>query len=212
LVVVGDLVGEAAAQEQAVIGETPNLAARLQTVAAPGQVVVADATRRLLGVSFNVEDVGPQLLKGFARPVAAFAITGERQVESRFEARSGHALLPMVGRDQELAVLLERWALARAGDGLGVLLVGEPGIGKSRVSRALLDTLAEEPHFRIRYQCSPYHTESALWPVIQQMRHAAGLVTAESLQAQLDKLEALLGQANGRDAAPLIAGLIGLSR
>jgi class 3 adenylate cyclase/tetratricopeptide (TPR) repeat protein len=210
LVVVGDLVGEAAAQEQAVIGETPNLAARLQTVAAPGQVVVADATRRLLGVSFDVEDVGPQLLKGFARPVAAFAITGERQVESRFEARSGLALLPMVGRDQELAVLLERWAEATAGDGRGVLLVGEAGIGKSRVSRALLDTLAEEPHFRIRYQCSPYHTESALWPVIQQMRHAAGLVTADTLEVQLDKLEALLGQANGRDAAPLIAGLIGL--
>jgi class 3 adenylate cyclase len=117
LVVVGDLVGEGAAQEQAVIGETPNLAARLQTVAAPGQVVVAEATRRLLGVSFDLEDLGPQSLKGLARPVAAYAITGERQVENRFEARSGLALLPMVGRDQELALLLERWVQARAGEG-----------------------------------------------------------------------------------------------
>jgi class 3 adenylate cyclase/tetratricopeptide (TPR) repeat protein len=210
LVVVGDLVGEGPSQEQAVIGETPNLAARLQTVAAPGQVVIAQATRRLLGVGFNHEDLGAQSLKGFARPVPAYAITGERQVESRFEARSGLALLPMVGRDQELARLLERWVQARAGEGQGVLLIGEAGIGKSRTSRALFDALAEEPHFRIRYQCSPYHTDSALWPVIQQMRHAAGLVAADSLEAQLDKLEALLGQANGRDATPLIANLIGL--
>ena len=168
-------------------------------------MVIAQATRRLLGVGFELEVLGARSLKGLARPVPAYAVTGERQVESRFEARSGSALLPIVGRDQELARLLERWVQARAGEGQCVLLIGEAGIGKSRICHALLDALAAEPHFRIRYQCSPYHTDSALWPVIQQMRHAAGLVAADSLEAQLDKLEALLGQANGRATTPLIA-------
>ena len=116
----------------------------------------------------------------------------------------------MVGRDQELALLLERWALAKAGEGQGVLLVGEAGIGKSRISRALLDALAEERHSRVRYQCSPYHTDSALWPVIQQLNHAAGLAANDPLEARLDKLEALLDRAGGHGAAPLIADLLGL--
>ncbi len=210
LVVVGDLVGEGSAQEQAVVGDTPNLAARLQGVAAPGQVVIADATRRLLGAGFELEDLGEHELKGIGEPVPAFAITGERAVESRFEAMSGPSLLPMVGRDQELALLLERWALAKAGEGQGVLLVGEAGIGKSRISRALLDALAEQPHVRVRYQCSPYHGDSALWPVIQQLNHAAGLDAADPLEVRLDKLEALLERAGGREAAPLIADLLGL--
>jgi predicted ATPase len=123
---------------------------------------------------------------------------------------SGPSLLPMVGRDQELALLLERWAQAKAGEGQGVLLVGEAGIGKSRISRALLDALAEEPHFRVRYQCSPYHTDSALWPVIQQLSHATGLEANDPLEARLDKLEVLLDRAGGREAAPLIAELLGL--
>ncbi len=150
LVVVGDLVGEGAAQEQAVVGDTPNLAARLQAVAEPGSVVIADATRRLLGASFELESLGKLTLKGISEPVRAFAVIGERPVASRFEAMSGPSLLPMVGRDQELALLLERWTQAKAGEGQGVLLVGEAGIGKSRISRALLDALAEEPHLRVR--------------------------------------------------------------
>jgi predicted ATPase/class 3 adenylate cyclase len=211
LVVVGDLVGEGAAQEQAVIGETPNLAARLQAVAEPGRVVVAEATRRLLGAGFELADLGETVLKGISEPVATFAVIGERPTASRFEARSGPALLPMVGRDQELALLLERWAQAKVGDGQGVLLVGEAGIGKSRISRALLDAVAAEPHVRVRYQCSPYHTDSALWPVIQQLGHAAGFVVADPPEARLDKLEALLARAGGaRAAAPLIADLLGL--
>jgi class 3 adenylate cyclase/predicted ATPase len=212
LVVVGDLVGEGAAQEQAVIGDTPNLAARLQGIAAPGRVVIADATRRLLGASFALEDMGARELKGLAKPVVGFAVTGERTIESRFEAMSGSSLLPMVGRDQELALLLERWAQAKAGEGQGVLLVGEAGIGKSRISRALLDALADEPHTRIRYQCSPYHIDSALWPVIQQLSHAAGLAVADPTDAKLDKLEALLGLAGAEagDPGPLIAALLGL--
>jgi class 3 adenylate cyclase len=210
LVVVGDLVGEGAAQEQAVVGETPNFAARLQGIAAPGQVVIAGATRRLLGAGFALADLGERELKGIGTPLQAYAVTGERPLESRFEAMSGPALLPMVGRDQELALLVERWALAKAGEGQGVLLVGEAGIGKSRISRALLDALAEERHFRVRYQCSPYHTDSAFWPVIQQLNHAAGLAADDPLEARLDKLEALLDRAGGHGAAPLIADLLGL--
>jgi class 3 adenylate cyclase/predicted ATPase len=210
LVVVGDLVGEGAAQEQAVVGDTPNLAARLQGIAAPGQVVIADATRRLLGAGFELEDLGEHELKGIASSIAAFGVVGEQVLESRFEAHSGLSLLPMVGRDQELALLLERWAQAKAGEGQGVLLVGEAGIGKSRISRALLDAVAEERHVRILYQCSPYHTDSALWPVIQQLTYAAGIVTNDSGDARLDKLEALLDRAVGRDAAPLITDLLGL--
>ena len=210
LVVVGDLIGEGASQEQAVVGDTPNLAARLQGLAQPGQVVIADATRRLVGEGFDLENLAPQALKGLAEPVAAFAVTGERAVESRFEAHSGQ-VLPMVGRDQELALLLERWAQAKAGEGQGVLLVGEAGIGKSRISRALLDALADEPHTRIRYQCSSCHSDSALWPVTQQLTHAAGITADDSTDAKLDKLEALLALAGEADgAAPLIADLLGL--
>jgi len=211
LVVVGDLIGEGASQEQAVVGETPNLAARLQGVAQPGRVVIAEATRRLLGSRFDLEDLGPQALRGIAEPVSAFVVTGERALASRFEAHIGQ-LLPMIGRDQELALLLERWAQAKAGEGQGLLLVGEAGIGKSRISRALLDAVADEPHTRIRYQCSPYHTDSALWPVIQQLTHAAGFVRDDGGEAKLDKLETLLRQAGDRAAlaAPLIADLLGL--
>jgi hypothetical protein len=193
-----------------VVGETPNLAARLQALAGPGQVAIAEATRRLLGAGFELENLGERELKGIGGPVQAYVVTGERPVESRFEAMIGPSLLPMVGRDQELALLLERWALAKAGEGQGVLLVGEAGIGKSRISRALLDALAEEPHFRVRYQCSPYHTDSALWPVIQQLNYAAGLAANHPLEARLDKLEVLLDRAGGHDAAPLIADLLGL--
>jgi class 3 adenylate cyclase/predicted ATPase len=210
LVMVGDLVGAGLADKAAVVGETPNLAARLQTLAAPSQVVIAGATRRLLSASFSLQPLGERSLKGIGAPVQTFAVTGERPIESRFEARSGLSLLPMVGRDQELALLLERWAQAKAGEGQGVLLVGEAGIGKSRISRALLDAVADEPHTRIRYQCSPYHVDSALWPVIQQLTSAAGIVTDDSGDAKLDKLEAVLDRADGRDAAPLITDLIGL--
>ena len=211
LVVVGDLVGESASEAQAVVGDTPNLAARLQTLAQPGQVVIADATRQLIGVGLMLAGLGPQALKGIADPVEAFAVLGTRALESRFEARSGPIVPPMVGRDQELALLLERWAQARAGEGQGVLLTGEAGIGKSRIVRALLDAIASELHTRIRYQCSPYHAQSALWPVIQQLTHAAGIAAADAADARLDKLEALLARAgDAGDTTALIADLIGL--
>ena len=209
LVVVGDLIGEGSAQEEAVVGDTPNLAARLQALAKPGQVVIAASTRRLLSAAFELTDLGAHELKGIDTPIQAFAVRAERVVESRFDAMGG-ARLPMVGRDPELALLLERWTQAKAGEGQGVLLVGEAGIGKSRIVRALLDTLADEPHTRVRYQCSPYHTDSALWPVIQQLGHAAGFTPGDPAAARLDKLEALLDQAGHREVAPLIADLLGL--
>ena len=173
LVVVGDLVGEGASQEQAVVGEPPNLGARLQALAEPGGVVIAASTRRLLGGLFELADLGAHDLKGFGLPVGVFAVKGELTTPSRFEARSGPALLPMVGRDQELALVLERWRQAVAGEGQAVLLVGEAGIGKSRLVQATLDAVAEGQHVALRYQCSPLHTGTALWPVAQHLGFAA---------------------------------------
>jgi class 3 adenylate cyclase len=136
-VVVGDLIGEGAAQEEAVVGETPNLAARLQALAGPGAMVISQATRRLVGGLFELADLGPQRLKGFAEPLAAFRVEGEGRAEGRFEALHGQRLTPLIGREHELGLLLERWRWARDGDGQVVLIAGEPGIGKSRLVRAL---------------------------------------------------------------------------
>ena len=210
LVVVGDLIGQNAAQEQSVFGDAPNLAARLQGIAGPGQIVVADTTRRLLGAGFIVEGLGEHTLKGLSEPVKAHAVLGEQAVESRFEARAGMPQ-PIVGRDQELALLRERWSLVKDGEAQGVLLVGEAGIGKSRIVRGLLDALREEPHTRIQYQCSPYQTDSALAPVIQQLQRAAGFAPEDTRESQLDKLQALLvPTANAHTDAALIAELLGL--
>jgi hypothetical protein len=157
LVIVGDLIGEGAAREEAVVGETPNLAARLQEVASAGTVVIAAATRRLLGDAFDLRDLGPVLLKGFDQPVNSFEVLRPHLAESRFEARHPERSLPMMGRDQELALVLERWRQSVAGEGQAVLVVGEAGIGKSRLVQALLDETAEEPHIVLRYQCSPQY-------------------------------------------------------
>jgi class 3 adenylate cyclase/predicted ATPase len=212
LVVVGDLIGEGAAQEQAVVGDTPNLAARLQGAAEPGSVVVADSTRRLIGDLFLLRELGAQSFKGITEPVSAFAVLGERVVESRFVARWTGRMAPIVARDQELALLMERWRQAKSGEGQVVLLSGEAGIGKSRITEALIDALSAEPHFLLRYQCSPYHVDSALYPAIQQITHAAGFVTGDALDLRLERLEAMLAKVSQdvSAVAPLIATLIGL--
>ncbi|HSA79367.1 MAG TPA: alpha/beta fold hydrolase [Geminicoccaceae bacterium] len=201
LVMVGDLIGEGAAREPAVVGQTPNLAARLQGIAAPGQVVVAEATRRLLGTGFAVVELGLQELKGLDAPVAAFAVLQERSVESRFEARRLAGLSPLVGRTHEVALLLDRWALAREGEGQAVLLSGEPGIGKSRLVEALRERLADEPHMAVGYQCSPHHTQSALYPLRARLEQAARLHRGDSAEAKLDKLETLLAREMGEASA-----------
>jgi class 3 adenylate cyclase len=154
LVVVGDLIGEGSAQEQSVIGETPNLAARLQAMAEPGRLIIAESTRRQIGALFDLEDLGARQLAGFAEPQCAWRVLGESGVVSRFEALRSEAM-PLVGRDEELGLLLRRWDQAKAREGRVVLVSGEPGIGKSRLTAALLQRVADEPHTRLRYFCSP---------------------------------------------------------
>jgi class 3 adenylate cyclase/predicted ATPase len=213
LVVVGDLIGAGAAEEEAVVGETPNLAARLQAVAEPGNVVLAPSTRRLAGDLFAYADLGTHVLKGFAEPVRAWRAIGPGRTLSRFEARGAAALMPLVGREEELALLLRRWTLACKGEGQVVLLAGEPGIGKSRLLRALRDSLAAEAHQALRYHCSPYHTNTALHPVIEQLERAAGFGREDAAGARLAKLEALLakGAADVARAVPLVADLLSVA-
>ena len=190
LVVVGDLIGSGDAQERGVVGETPNLAARLQAIAEPNMVVIAEGTRRLLGNLFELQDLGAKDLKGIAGPVRAWAALRASSVESRFEALHATGLTALVGREEEFELLLRRWSRAKAGEGQVVLLSGEAGIGKSRLTAALLERLASEPHTRLRYFCSPQHTDSALYPIIGQMERAAGLAHDDAPQAKLDKLDA----------------------
>ena len=194
LVVVGDLIGSGASQEQAIVGETPNLAARLQGIAEPNSVVVAESTRKLVGNLFELDDLGSQELKGIAGPVRAWGALRQTSVEGRFDAFHASGLTELVGRQEELDLLLRRWSKAKTGEGQVVLLSGEAGIGKSRLTAALLERLVTEPHTRLRYFCSPQHTDSALYPIIGQMERAAGLVHNDSPQQKLNKLDALLAQ------------------
>jgi class 3 adenylate cyclase len=192
LVVVGDLIGAGASQEQAIVGETPNLAARLQGVAEPSAVVIAESTRKLLGNLFELEDLGAKDLKGVGGPVRAFAALRASSVESRFEAMHATGLTTLVGREEELDLLLRRWKRAKTGEGQVVLISGEPGIGKSRLTAALFESLADEPHTRLRYFCSPQHTDSPFYPISGQFERAAGFALGDTSQTKLDKLDALL--------------------
>ena len=211
MVVVGDLIGSGASQEQAIVGETPNLAARLQGIAEPDCVVIAESTRKLVGNLFELEDLGAQNLKGITGPARAWAALRPASVESRFEALHASRLTELVGREEELELLLRRWSKAKSGEGQVVLLSGEPGIGKSRLTAALLERLASEPHTRIRSFCSPQHIDSAFYPIIGQMERAAALSRNDSLQAKLDKLDAMLAQSStsAQDAA-LLAEMLSL--
>lgn len=183
LVVVGDLVGSGAAQEAAVVGETPNLAARLQQLAAPGRVIIAESTRRLLGAGYAFEDLGAQRLHGFAAPIGVWQVGGSQPAGVRFAARLAQGLTPLLGRDGELALLLEQWRLACRGQGRAVLLAGEAGIGKSRLAEALRQGLAGEPLALLHYQCSPRHGATALHPVVEQLKEAAGGATDAGAEA-----------------------------
>ncbi|MGA8694097.1 MAG: adenylate/guanylate cyclase domain-containing protein, partial [Xanthobacteraceae bacterium] len=211
LVVVGDLIGWGASQEQAIVGETPNLAARLQSIAEPNSVVIAENTRKLVGNLFELENLGAKDLKGIAEPVRAWAALRPASVESRFEALHASGLTELVGREEELEILLRRWSKAKSGEGQVVLLSGEAGIGKSRLTAALLERVATEPHTRLRYFCSPQHTDSALYPIIGQMERAAGFAHDDTPQARLDKLDTLLAQTSttAEDAA-LLAEMLSL--
>ncbi len=211
LVVVGDLVGSGESLEHGIVGETPNLAARLQGIVKPNTVVIAEATRKLLGNLFELQDLGPQNLKGIAGPVGAFVALRPSSVASRFDALHAGGFTELVGREEELELLLRRWARAKTGEGQVVLVSGEAGIGKSRLTAALLERLAGEPYTRLRYFCSPQHTDSTLYPVSGQMERAAGFAHDDSPQSKLDKLDALLARSStsAQDAA-LFAEMLSL--
>jgi class 3 adenylate cyclase/predicted ATPase len=211
-VVVGDLIGSGEAQEHDIVGETPNLAARLQAIAEPNTVVIAEATRRLLGNLFELQDLGPKELKGIAGRLKAFAVLRASSVASRFEAMHPGVLTALVGREEELELLLRRWAKAKTGEGQVVLLSGEAGIGKSRIAAALMEEIAAEPYTRLRYFCSPQHTDSAFYPIIVRFVRAAGFAHDDTPQTKLDKLDALLAptSTSSQDAA-LLAELLSLS-
>jgi class 3 adenylate cyclase/tetratricopeptide (TPR) repeat protein len=209
-VVVGDAEG---GDSQLAVGETPNLASRLQRLAGPDEIVIAPSTRRLIAAAFELTDLGEHALKGIVEPVRAWKVEALSKTEGRFEAaHSASTLSPLVGRDEELGLLLRRWEQAKEGEGQVVLIGGEPGIGKSRLTQALRQLLAGEPHVVLRYQCSPFHRNSALHPIIEQLEHAAGFTLEDGLEQKLDKMETVLaGTADEiAQAAPLFAALLSL--
>jgi hypothetical protein len=206
--VVGDLIGSGSAQEQAVVGETPNLAARLEVLATPGSLVIADTTRHQLGQLFDLRDLGPQPLAGFAEPQRAWRVLGEGGTVSRFEALRS-AATPLVGRDEELDLLHRRWQRAKTSEGRVVLISGEAGIGKSRLAAAIYEATEHEPRTRLRWFCSPHHQDSALHPTIVQLESAAGFARDDNSEAKRAKLRELLHDADA-DEFELIAELLSL--
>jgi class 3 adenylate cyclase/predicted ATPase len=207
-VVVGDLIISSGGQERGVVGETPNLAARLQSLAEPGTVVIGPQTRRLLGDLFECRDLGAIEVKGFPEPVHAYQVVGVSAIESRFEALHGAVLTPLVGREEEIDLLQRQWHRAKGGEGRVVLLSGEPGIGKSRLIVALQERIENEPHTRLRYFCSAHHQDSTLHPFIAQLERAAGFEREDTSEGKLDKL-AVLAPASSEDGA-LLAELLSL--
>ncbi|MGA9329294.1 MAG: AAA family ATPase, partial [Bradyrhizobium sp.] len=204
VIVGGHAAGEA--PENVAVGEAPMLAAALRSVAPLGGVMIAASTKGLLGELFEYEAVGLFALDGFPSPIAAWRVTSPREIKSRFEALHASGLTALVGREEESELLLRRWSRAKSGAGQVVLLSGEAGIGKSRLAAALLEHLADEPHTRLRYFCSPQHTDSALYPIIGQMERAARLARDDTPQAKLDKLAALLAKTSTsiEDAALIV--------
>jgi class 3 adenylate cyclase len=209
LVIVGDLIGSGPSLESAAVGETPNLAARLQAIAEPGMVVIAESTRRLTGRLFDYRDLGPAQLKGFDASVHVWAVLGEAVIDSRFEAlRPTQG--PLIGREEELALLLRRWDQVRNGEGRVVLLSGEPGIGKSRLIAALEQSLSGEPPGRVRLVCSPHYQDTPLHPIVRQIKRAAGFQSEDGHVGQREKLRRLLGPTATDHDEALLADLIGI--
>ena len=214
-VVIGDMRGETARERGAIAGPTPNLAARLQGVADPGEVLIHGATRKLVGAIFDLEPRGARQLKGFADPVEMWRVVGAARSVSRFEALHGSGLTDFVGRDHDIGLLLDRWRLARDGEGQAVLLSGEAGVGKSRVVREFTVRLEVEDCLWLRYQCSPHETNSAFQPIIAEIEDSAGFRREDSAEIRLDKLERHLAadfpDARVSEAASLFAALLGQS-
>src|SRR6267154_1300443 len=207
LVVVGDLIGTGAAEEQSVVGETPNLAARLQALARPNAIIIAEATRRQVGGLFELADLGPQTLKGFATPQPAWRVRGESDVANRFKALRASAT-PLVGRDGEVELLTRHWASAKSGAGRAVLISAEPGVGKSRLAEAVRERIRGEPHVTLRYFCSPHHRESAFYPIVGQLERAAAFDRSDDAAARRRKLNDLLIGGPAEAELPLFAELL----
>ena len=212
LVIVGELIGEGASLEEAVIGETPNLAARLQALAEPGCVAISALTRNLVGELFDIEDLGAHSLKGFARPIEVWGVASARPGISRFAARAGRGLAPLIGRERELALFHDLWRQTRSSQGQMLLIAGEPGIGKSRLTQAMVQGLAEQDTTTVTFQCSPFHQNSALHPLIERIEQAAIWHPDDRDDTRLDKIESLFSQAlpDEDDAPALIAALLSL--
>jgi class 3 adenylate cyclase/predicted ATPase len=194
MVIVGETVGEGSSRETEAVGQTLNMAARLQEIASPNTVTITTSTRRLLGDGFAIEELGLYNLKGISEPVLLWRVTGERVVVSRFDAIRSKKLTEFVGRREELRQLMAVWQRARKGDGQVALLCGEAGIGKSRITKTLRDYTAGDRHIMVSYQCSPYHTNSPLYPVISQLRYTARFESNDAPEIKLDKLEKLLAR------------------
>jgi class 3 adenylate cyclase/ABC-type lipoprotein export system ATPase subunit len=211
-VVVGEIMGQETAKERSVFGDTPNLAARLQALAQPTQLVIDPVTKRLVGKEFEVADLGACALKGFDTPVQAWRVLGVRQSASRFESYRANHIATFVGREHELSLLVGRWREAVDGEGQVVLLCGEAGIGKSRLTHSLGDRLINERYQVIQFQCSPYHSNTALYPAINFLRQAAGLASQDSAEAQLNKLDALVLESGleNQDTVSLLADLLSI--
>ena len=211
MVVVGDHVGAGDAQGHGVVGEALNLAARLQALAEPGTVVVGPTTRRLLGDLFEYQELGAFELKGFSEPVTAYRVTGSSTLERRFEALHKTGLSPLIGRDAEMQILRHRWVQARGGEGHAVLLCGEPGIGKSRIARALEEAVSSDVHVELSFYCSPHRQDSAFFPVIGHFECAAGIARVDAAEQKMAKLQALLERASVQpEETALIAELLSM--
>jgi class 3 adenylate cyclase len=211
LVVVGEM-GGSGRQEQLALGDTPNIAARLQGLAAPNTVVLSAMTRRLVEAYFTYADLGPQALRGVATPLVLSQVLGESGVQSRLDAIALQGFTPLVGREQEVGLLLERWAQVKDGMGQVVLLSGEPGIGKSRLAHVLQEQASSEGATCLSFRCSPYHTNSALYPVIEHLELLLQFRTGDTLQDKVAKLERALAASRlpQAEVVPLMAALLSL--
>lgn len=212
-VVVGGQENSTTSWSMDAVGETPNIAARLQTLAVPNTVLISESTKRLASTAFDLHDLGLQELKGVTEPVHVYRVHAAKSAGSRFEAAHAGSLTPLIGRSSELRLLLDRWEKAKEGDGQAILLSGIPGVGKSRLLHELISHIQDEPHLLLRYQCSPYYSQSAFFPMIEQIEHAAQLTAREADAEKIAKLQAYLPQSigNSKDSLLLIAKLLSIS-